>query len=66
MNVNLTAERLNRGYSIRRLGKEIGVPEQSIRRVERGERVSPENAYKIAAFYGYKVTDLWPLEDAAA
>lgn len=58
----LTAERLNRGFSIRSLAKHINVPEQSIRRAERGEGVSPGYAFRIASFFGHQVTDIWPVE----
>jgi transcriptional regulator with XRE-family HTH domain len=66
MTVNLEAERLNRGLSLREAAEEIGVPEATLRRAESGEGLRPSNAFKIANFYGYKVTDLWPVEGAAA
>jgi transcriptional regulator with XRE-family HTH domain len=59
--VDLRAERLNRGLSLRQAAREMGVPEQSIRRVEADLGVTPQNAFKIASFYGYKVTELWPV-----
>lgn len=62
MSIDLRSERLNRGFSIRGLSKEIGVPEQSIRRAESGLSLSPSNAFKLASFYGYRVTDIWPVE----
>jgi transcriptional regulator with XRE-family HTH domain len=61
--VDLRAERLNRGLSLRQAAEQMGVPEQSIRRAEGGDGVTPQNAFKIASFYGYRVTDLWPLGD---
>lgn len=61
--VDLRAERLNRGFSLRQAAEAMDVPEQSIRRAEVGEGLSPQNAFKIASFYGYKVTDVWPLPD---
>lgn len=64
--INLAAERLNRGFSIRGLAKEIDVPEQSIRRAEKGEGVSPTYAYRIATFFGVQVTDVWPLDQKEA
>lgn len=64
--INLRAERLNRGLSLRQAAKAMDVPEQSIRRAELGEGVTPQNAYKIASFFGYKVTDLWPVEERVA
>lgn len=62
MIVNLTAERLNRGLSLRQAAVAIDVPEQSIRRAENGLGVTPANAFLIAKFYGYRVTDLWPVD----
>lgn len=60
--MNLKAERINRGLSRRGAAREIDVPEQTLRRAERGLGVHPANAKKIADFYGCQVTDLWPLE----
>lgn len=61
--VNLTAERLNRGLSVRQAAEEIGVTPNTLARAEGGEfQPHPSNALKIADFYGYKVTDIWPLE----
>jgi transcriptional regulator with XRE-family HTH domain len=54
----LTTARLNRGFSIRALAREIDVPEQAVRRVEADERITPANAKKIADFFGVRVTDL--------
>lgn len=60
--INLKAERLNRGYSLRQAQAATGVPEQSIRRAEAGESITPRYAYKLATHYGYKVTDIWPVD----
>lgn len=60
--VDLRAERLNRGLSLRQAAEQMDVPEQSIRRVEADLGVTPQNAFKIASFYGYRVTDVWPLD----
>lgn len=49
--------------SIYAAGEAMGVDPQTLSRVERGEGIPvPRNAYKIATFYGYKVTDVWPIE----
>lgn len=66
MSVNLTAERLNRGLSIRQAAKAIGVTAPTLQRAETGEGVHPGNALKIADFYDCKVTDIWPVEEQAA
>lgn len=62
----LTAARLNAGFSIRKFAEHVDVPEQSVRRLESGLGISPAYAKKIADFFGVKVTDLMPLEDEAA
>ena len=41
MTFNLTTERLNAGYSIRALAREIDVPEHTIRRLENGLGADP-------------------------
>lgn len=61
--IDLRAERLNRGLSLRQAAEAMDVPEQSIRRVESDLGVTPRNAFKIASFYGYRVTDVWPMND---
>lgn len=62
----LRIARINRGYTIRGLAREIDVPEQSIRRIEGGSRISLPYAKLIADFYGVLVTDLWPVADRTA
>lgn len=62
----LAAARLNAGYSIRSLARHLDVPEQSIRRLEDGERIHPANAKKVADFFGVRVTDLMPIDREAA
>lgn len=60
-----STERLNRGLSVRALARECEVPEQAVRRLEAGERITPGNAKKIADFFGVKVTDLPPFRQVA-
>lgn len=64
--LNLAAERLNRGHSVRSLARELGVSEQSIRRLEDGDGVHPATALKVADYFGLKVTDLLPLDSGPA
>lgn len=64
--MNLTAERLNRGHSIRSLSDAVGVHQHTIRRLEAGESVHPAAAKKIADYFGCKVTDLMPIDSEAA
>lgn len=56
--MNLTAERLNRGLSVRQAGDLIGVAPNTLATLERGGSVAPSSAKLIADFYGCKVTDL--------
>lgn len=59
---DLTAARMNRGYSIKSLARELEVHEHSIRRLERGEGgVHPATAKKVADFFEVLVTDVMPL-----
>lgn len=59
----LAAARLNAGFSRRGLAEHINVPEQTLRRLEGGERCSPAYAKRIADFFGVQVTDLMPLDE---
>jgi transcriptional regulator with XRE-family HTH domain len=61
--MNLRAERLNRGLTIRALAERLDVSAGTIRAAERGESVHPANAKRIADYYGVKVTDIWPVPD---
>lgn len=63
MTINLTAERLNRGLSLNGAAVLIGVNRKALKALEDGESCRPENAKRIADFYGCKVTDLLPLPD---
>jgi transcriptional regulator with XRE-family HTH domain len=66
MSINLTAERLNRGLTLREAAREIGIPPATLQRAESGDGIRPGSAFKVANFYGYRVTDIWPVEKAAA
>jgi transcriptional regulator with XRE-family HTH domain len=63
--MNLTAERLNRGLSLAAAARVIGVHRNTLTALEAGARVHPESAKKIADYFGCKVTDLLPLDEAA-
>jgi transcriptional regulator with XRE-family HTH domain len=61
--INLVAERINRGLSVLELAEQVGTSAMTIRRAESGERMPrPKVAKRIADLYGVKVTDIWPLE----
>jgi transcriptional regulator with XRE-family HTH domain len=63
--INLAEERLNRGLSVRAAAKHIGVGAGVLAGAEEGTMPRPAAALKIADFYGYKVTDIWPLDEKA-
>lgn len=65
MTVDLRAERINRGLSCREAARQMGVEYMALQRAERGttRRPRPATALLIAQFYGYQVTDVWPLEE---
>lgn len=54
----LRAARLNKGLTLREASRQIGVPRETLRRLEAGEGARPENAKRVADFYGVQVTDL--------
>lgn len=61
--IDLRAERMNRGLSQGDAAQRMGVQVDALARAERGEgKPHPRNAFKIASFYSYKVTDIWPVE----
>lgn len=60
--INLKAERLNRGQSLRQASKAMGISEGTLRRAEDHQRINPSNAFAIASYYGYQVTGIWPVE----
>lgn len=49
---------LNAGMSRREFARHIDVPEQSLRRFERGDGISPANAKKLADYLGTTVVEL--------
>jgi DNA-binding XRE family transcriptional regulator len=60
--VDLRSERLNQGLSLVDLADQIGVPKSTIARAEKGIMPRPETAFKIAQHFGYRVTDIWPVD----
>ena len=65
--IDLTAERLNRGLSLTAAADAIDVPLNVLSRAETGEgKPHPANAKAIADFYGFRVTDIWPLPEKAS
>jgi transcriptional regulator with XRE-family HTH domain len=63
---NLRAERLDMGLSQRAAAERIGISQAILLRAEAGLGVRPEHAKLIADFYGFRVRDIWPVEDRTA
>lgn len=63
--MNLRVERLNRGLTAKDCAAEIGVPDYVLRYAEEGGRPRPAAAKLIADYFGIRVTDQWPVEQAA-
>jgi transcriptional regulator with XRE-family HTH domain len=57
---------LNEGLSRRGFADQIGVAEQSVRRLEDGEGVHPSTAKKVADALGATVVELLPEPDREA
>lgn len=63
---NLRAERLDKGLSQRAAAEQIGISQAILLRAEDGLGVRPAHAKLIADFYGFRVRDIWPVEDRKA
>lgn len=62
---DLRSARINAGFSMKGLARELGVHEHAVRQLERGNRVRPATAKRVADFFEVQVTDLMPVEEAA-
>lgn len=62
---SLREARLNRGMTLRQLAAEIGINQQTLRKLEDGESVYPSTALKVADYFDVRVTDLMPVPEAA-
>lgn len=62
----LRAARLNRGLTTREVAAMLKLSRGTVVRAERGDGVYPATAKKLADFYGFKVTDLWPVAERTA
>lgn len=74
MSINLEAERVNLGFTAKAAAAQIGIADDVLRYAETTGRPRPMTAKRIADWLGkqyepprtIKVTDIWPLDDAAA
>lgn len=63
--IDLRTVRIDRGIGLEEAAEEMGVHRSILARAESGEnKPHPKNAFKIASFYGYKVTEVWPVPEA--
>lgn len=62
-NRRLVALRINEGLSPNTLAYRAGVSGNTIRLAEAGFRPSPRVQYAVAAVFGLKPLDIWPLEE---
>lgn len=63
---DLRSARLNAGLSQRELAEEAGVPLVTIQNLEAARGgARPSNAKRLADYFGIKVTDLIPVQEAA-
>jgi transcriptional regulator with XRE-family HTH domain len=63
---SLSSARVNRGHTIRSLAVEVGIDARTLGRLEEGKPVHPAKALKVAKYFEVQVTDLMPLDRAAA
>lgn len=63
---NLEVERLKRGLSIKAAAAEIGISPSVLVKAEAGEPIQAAKQKAIADFYGYKVTHIWPVQEAVS
>lgn len=63
---DLAQARVNAGYGIRGFAREVGISEQTLRRLEQGLPVRPEGAKPVADFFKIQVTDLLPSDHRSA
>ena len=57
---DLRSARLNKGLTQRALAVEAGVSLATVQRLEGGLGARPDNAKRLADFFGVQVTDLMP------
>lgn len=65
MKVDVRTHRLDRGWSAEKLAEEIGVTPHVIYQLEAtSRRPQPENAFKVAKYFGMKPSEMWPTVEA--
>jgi putative transcriptional regulator len=67
MKVNLRALRRDRGLTLERASEQMGISRAALSLIELG-KVTPTApvAFRVAAFYGLRVSDVWETEKEAA
>jgi DNA-binding XRE family transcriptional regulator len=60
--VSLAELRFNEGLTPEELGAKCEVAGRTIRRLEEGQRPTPQIAKKLADHFKVQATDIWPIE----
>lgn len=64
LSTTLKQRRIDRGLGLEECADLIGVTKRVLADAERGATPRPANALKIADFWGYRPSEVWPLEAA--
>jgi putative transcriptional regulator len=65
--VDLRTLRHDRGLTLEKASQQMGISRAALSLIERGEVTPrPPVAFRVAAFYGLRVSDVWPSETGAA
>lgn len=65
--IDLRRERVDQGWSVKGLADHLNVSPSVIEGADAGNKPRlAGHAFKIASFFGHRVTDVWPLEDEIA
>lgn len=66
MPARLIRKRVNAGLTLAEAARQMGVDQRTLKRAEAGLYIQEGPRKKIAEFWGYKSTDIWPLEEDEA
>jgi transcriptional regulator with XRE-family HTH domain len=64
--MNLRLERLERALTQEEIAEEVGIPQSTWSRAERGFRIQPSSARKIAKYFDRRPKEVWDFDDAEA
>lgn len=64
MTHNLRDMRRDRGLTVEQAATEMGISKQALSTIELGRVPTAPVAFRVAGFYGLRVTEVWPSGDA--